>query len=154
MIWTSSYIERKSGEFTVSEINFFWLFLTDQMIIEKSFRFFIICTVKLSLFVSISERVWIFKEQDPPRNTKADFLTFAFSVVGLLMGIPVPHTLSNFRTFYNPDTDQKCIGIILASNRMLGAALSCTLPFGVVFIVFLIITSCVVKDRKKKTEVR
>lgn len=36
---------------------------------------------------------------------------------------------------------------------MLGAALSCTLSFGVVFIVFLIITSCVVKDRKKKTEV-
>ena len=64
--------------------------------------------------------------QDPPRNTKADFLTFAFSVVGLLMGIPVPHTLSNFRTFYNPDTDQKCIGIILASNRMLGAALKST----------------------------
>ena len=39
------------------------------------------------------------------------------------------------------------------SLGMLGAALSCTLSFGVVFIVFLIITSCVVKDRKKKTEV-
>ena len=32
----------------------------------------------------------IFKEQDPPRNTKADFLLFAFSVVLLLMGIPLP----------------------------------------------------------------
>ena len=39
------------------------------------------------------------------------------------------------------------------SLGMLGAALSCTLSFGVVFIVFLIIPACVVKDRKKKTEV-
>ena len=33
---------------------------------------------------------WIFKEQDPPRNTKAEFLSFAFFVVLLLMGIPLP----------------------------------------------------------------
>ena len=80
-------------------------------------------TVKQALFVSISERVWIFKEQDPPRNTKAVFLTFALFVVLLLMGIPIPHTLVNSSTFYNPDTGKKCIGIRLASNRMLGAAL-------------------------------
>jgi len=40
-----------------------------------------------------------FTEQDPPRNTKAEFLSFAFFVVLLLMGIPLPHTLGVFSMF-------------------------------------------------------
>lgn len=50
------------------------------------------CQIPTNMYLISSSLIinWIFKEQDPPRNTKAAFLSFAFSVVLLLMGIPLP----------------------------------------------------------------
>lgn len=87
---------------------------------------------KINLFafflVKVSYVFWrgrgnFFSEQDPPRNTNADFLTFVFTVIGLLIGDSVSPYPRQFQYISLSGTGQICIGIILASNRMLGAAL-------------------------------
>ena len=65
----------------------------------------------------------VFSEKDPPRNTNADLQTFVFTVIGLLIEDSISPYPQQFQYIFLSSTGQICIRIILASNRMLGAAL-------------------------------